>query len=93
MKTYAEYEERGPSYALPYIVNGDASGLENDEIIRIDAWADQSHEIAQAVNGHVIFSPRDEEPHFTHRPAFGLACDCIKCDILILVSNDAKIVE
>jgi hypothetical protein len=86
MKTISEYTELNiPSYALPYLVNNDPSGLEDNEIKIIDNYMDQYYSEAKEKNGHVIFSPEnDTEPGFIHFPEFGLACDCIPCTVLIV---------
>ena len=75
MAKFESFVERVPSWALPYLVNGDASGLEESEIKMIDAWRELSH--------YEIISPRDEAEYFSSVPAFGLACDVLDCDCLV----------
>lgn len=84
MKTIAEYTDlQVPSYALSYLVNGDASGLEDEDKQNIDAWFKQFKDEAKAVNGHVIFNPDTDSIGFVHCPEFGLACDCATSTVLI----------
>jgi hypothetical protein len=75
MTTLEAYDElRVPCYALPYLVNGDSSGLEPEDI-------------AQGLNAQVIFSVGgldSNESYFTNSPEFGLACDVEDCTILIV---------
>jgi hypothetical protein len=46
----------------------------------------QYYKEAEKVGGHVIFSPSDQEPHFTHTPEYGLPCDVVDCTVLIVKS-------
>ena len=86
MKTIAEYENLPiPTYSLSYLVNNDPSGIENEDIKAIDNYMEQYYSEAKEKNGHVLFSPDlDIEPYFTHFPEFGLACDCVPCNIFIV---------
>ena len=85
MVTISEYTElKVPSYALSYLVNADASGLEDEDIKATDNYMRQYYEEAEKAGGHVIFSPSDEEPYFTHTPEFGLPCDVVDCTVLIV---------
>lgn len=68
------YTEAVPTWALNYIVNGDATNLDEDEIDMIDGWLQKAR--------IEIVSPRDEDPYFTHYPAFGLPTDVIDCDVI-----------
>jgi hypothetical protein len=87
MKTVSEYTElKIPAYALSYLVNADASGLEEGDIIATNIYMQQYYKEAEKVGGHVIFSPSDQEPHFTHTPEYGLPCDVVDCTVLIVKS-------
>jgi hypothetical protein len=70
MKEIKRYGVEMPDYSLSYLVNGDASGLEDEDVKNID--------------GQVIFDTIEEEGHFTHSPEFGLACHCVDSVILIV---------
>lgn len=73
-----------PTWALSYLVNGDASGIDDKEQKQADNYMDQFYREAKEKHGHVIFSCGDGEGSFTHYPEFGLACDCIDCTVLIV---------
>ena len=66
-----------PDYALPAIINGDYSGINDPE---------DTKNIEQFLNNDlykgVIFSPREEEPSFHAVPAFGLPADTVTVDVL-----------
>ena len=71
-----------PDYALSPLVNGDYSGIEDAEDEKnIRNYEDHLIEFPDCV-----FVPRDEEPSFTNNPAFGLPCNCVKCDTIRTVS-------
>lgn len=60
-----------------YVINGDATGLTDDEVRIVD----------QAMNGVEIVSPRCNEdmctePYFSHYPLFGLPTEVEDCDII-----------
>ena len=66
-----------PSYALSAIINGDFSGIDNEDDERdIRAFMEETKEM--------ILSPREEEASFNSRPAFGMATDCVPVDVLRL---------
>lgn len=84
MKTLESYKEEIPTYALSYIHNADASGLDYADIKAIDNFLQWYYDRAAELGGSVIIGyDNDDEGSFTHRPAFGLACDCIETEILI----------
>ena len=66
-----------PDYALPAIINGDYSGINDPK---------DTKNIEQFLNKDlykgVIFSPREEEPSFHAVPAFGLPADTVTVDVL-----------
>ena len=68
-----------PTWALCYIINGDASGLTDEEIRMVDE--------AMRKNNIEIVSPRYNEdmctePYFSHYPFFGLPTEVEDCDII-----------
>lgn len=66
-------KESVPTWALCALINGDFTGLEDEDITLVENWLD-------ATGYAVICSPNDEdEPYFNPFPAFGLASDCIDC--------------
>jgi hypothetical protein len=73
---------------MSYLINGDASGLSAIDKISIDNWYQSWLNDAYVVNGSVVISPTGEREFYTNYPEFGrLACDCIECDIAILVEG------
>ena len=67
-----------PSYALSYLVNGDASGIEDSDQDEIDNWLNT--ELAEYES--IVYDMADDaEPSFTSQPAFGLPVDCIECKV------------
>lgn len=83
MKTLESYTENIPVYAMCYIQNDDASGLNAGEVKLIDDYFQWYYTRAKELNGHVIIGCPDDEGSFTHHPAFGLACNCVETEILI----------
>ncbi|MCS2775387.1 hypothetical protein NXW80_14265 [Bacteroides fragilis] len=80
--------EKIPTWSLCYFINGDATGLTEDEINMIDQWTSDWQV--------QIVSPfTDEEgnahPYFSHYPLFGLPTEVEDCDILYLNDNPSKI--
>lgn len=69
--------EQVPTYALPAIVNGDFSGL--DEVDEKNIKAFMEHEKKM---GAQLFVLRDEDPSFNTHPAFGKATDTVKMDMI-----------
>lgn len=60
-----------PNWSLPYLVNDDSSGLEDDEVKMVDDW--------RTKNNIEIVNPTDEKDGFTTNTEFGDACDCTVC--------------
>ena len=69
--------ERVPDWALGYLINGDASYLEDEDIAMIDDWQRRSGV------GTVVCPNDDDQPYFTSHPAFGKACDVYDCICLL----------
>lgn len=67
-----------PAWSVCYLFNDDPSGLSDEDIEAVDQWVKSMIEDGYNVSS---LSPVDveEEPRFTTRPAFGLACDCVEC--------------
>ena len=64
-----------PAWSLDYLINGETSGLTNDDLILVKKWeASLKGPIAISMNG---------EPYFSSCPAFSLPCDVYDCDVLI----------
>ena len=68
-----------PSWSLSYLINSDASGLEDSEIELIDEWIDSLdyHSLVFDIVGDDEYL----DPFFTSHPEFGLPCDCVECNL------------
>lgn len=60
-----------PNWSIPYLVNGDSSGIEDDEVEMVDDWCKK--------NNVETVDPTDEQDGFTTDTEFGDACDCTVC--------------
>lgn len=65
------YKESVPTWALCALINGDLTGLEDEDITLVEKWL--------KTTGYTVISPDESEPYFSPFPAFGLATDCIDC--------------
>ena len=62
-----------PQWAVPYLVNGDASGLETYDKVLVDEWMGELK-----AEGLELLAPIDgSENAFCSSPAFGPACDTV----------------
>lgn len=80
--------EKIPTWSLCYLINGDATGLTDDEIRMADKWMDdwQVQTVSPVTN-----EEGNAQPYFSHRPLFGLPTEVEDCDILYLNANPSKI--
>jgi len=87
MKTYKRYDVKIPEYALSYLINGDDSGLNTEDIQAIDSYMMTFENESESVNGSIVIcSPEEnQESYFIASPAFGLACTVQDIHILILI--------
>ena len=83
MKIKFKTIEKIPDWALCYIINGDASGLEDEDIEMVDKFCEQ---FPGAIYSPITNEDGDIEPYFTSYPAFGLACDVVDTEIVIFES-------
>ncbi len=67
-----------PTWALCYLFNSDATGLD-EEIALIDQWyGEQGH------GYHYRNGTRGEcFPYFSHYPAFGLPAEVVDCHVMV----------
>lgn len=70
--------EKIPTYALSALINGDYSGLEEEDIQNINEWQERS-------GIKEVICPTDEQyqPYFTDYPAFGKATDVVDCECVL----------
>ena len=64
--------EQVPEWAMNYLFNGDASGLEEEEIQMVDQWEQQMLEAGYDLG---LMEPVSDEPYFSYYPAFGKGCN------------------
>lgn len=64
-------QERIPTWALCYLVNGDPIGLSEEDIQIIKDWMERT-------KIYDVF-PENEDEYFAYYPAFGLSCDVADC--------------
>ena len=64
-----------PTWALPYLINGDLDDISDDELDQIKNW------MKRAGIREVFCPDESKESHFTWNPPFGLACDVILCPV------------
>ncbi len=76
--------EKIPTWSLGYIINGDMTGLTDEEIRMIDEWQSKW-------NVQIVSPLTDEEgnaqPYFSRYPLFGLPAEVEDCDILYTNDN------
>lgn len=65
-----------PEYSLPYFVNGDKEGYTEEDINIMDNWHNSFGYPIQ-----IEIPSEGNEPSFTWRPAFGLACTCYELKV------------
>lgn len=73
--------EKIPSWSLCYFINGDASGLTDEEIRDADRWY---KELRVQIISPVVDEEGNIQPYFSHYPAFGLPAEVVDCDILYI---------
>lgn len=71
--------ERIPTWSLGYIINGDATGLENEEIELVDKFIRD--------NKVVCVSCDNDDTYFSSCPVFGLACEVAECTVIYDVTD------
>lgn len=75
-----KFVEKVPTWALPYLVSADASGLSDDEVVLVDEWCDRyGVQVVCPINESV---EGELQPYFSPVCAFGLACDVVDCIVL-----------
>ena len=80
-----------PDWALSYVVNGDASGLTDEEEAMVDDWLRACIDNLQADRPECCAQPEvdlDAEPSFNPFPAFGLACTTVAAAVVAWVPNE-----
>lgn len=77
-------QEKIPSWAICYFVNGDATGMEDNEIEMADKWL-TDNKVISVWPKHTVLPDGTCgdlcEPYFSTCPAFGLPCDVYDCEV------------
>jgi|TARA_R110002020_G_scaffold193923_3_gene394525 hypothetical protein len=76
-----------PIWALAYLVNGDSSGISEEDEKQADNWWNESAK-ALPEDSCLVLDYDEEEGSFDPSPLFGLACDCIDGGIWAMVKHD-----
>lgn len=76
-----------PDYSLCYLVNGDGSGLEDDDIATIDEWLKDLTDEHGYISFHFL-DDEGEEAYFCHSPEFGLACNVVDTELWASVTDE-----
>lgn len=79
--------ERIPTYALPYLVNGDATGLTaKDKEIIDEVWHRHGIEVVVPITDSVEGGP---QPYFSSCPMFGLPTEVEDCIVIMNKGDNA----
>ena len=82
-----EFDYTFPSYAICALINGDTSGMEDEDEKAFNAFLEREKgidvwQIKEDEDGNSC------EPYFSSNPEFGLPCDCV--DVIGLVFEKGK---
>lgn len=72
-----------PSWALAYLINGDDSGLSDEDRKMVDEWV-----ASWGCPIDVCNAEEGSEPFLCSHPEFGLACDVEECDVVMYHRKD-----
>ncbi len=68
-----------PTWALCYLINGDSTGLTDEDLAMVDKWYVDN-------KVQTITTASEEEgnrhPYFSHFPVFGLASEVVDCIVM-----------
>ena len=78
MATYKTIEKI-PTWSLGYLINGDSTGLTDEEIALADQWSKDTK--AEVISPHTDIDG-NMQPYFTHVPAFGLPTEVEDCTLI-----------
>lgn len=82
-----------PEFLLPALINGDTSGLEDDEMLALDRLEDSARECLESHNARSChWSPNDEYGSFAldHDAVGILACDCVEVDLVLVGAEEEQ---
>ena len=72
--------EAVPTYSLDYLINGNSSGITDEDIALIDQWCKRIklEDISPITDAEGDYA----ESYFTRYPAFGLPADVMDCIVI-----------
>lgn len=77
MKIKEQYEYQIPTYALCTLINGDESGLEDDDLHDLNVFLTREHYVTSWDVARDEETGEPCEPYFCKSPDFGLAGDVV----------------
>ncbi len=84
MKILNRYEDINfPSWALCALINGDVSGLSDEETEMVDSFSNEWMDSALAEGGSHFGYDTTGDSYFSSNPEFGLDCDCYNMTVYI----------
>lgn len=82
-----KYKEKVPTWALSYLVNGDYSGITDEDKELVDEFWNKYQNQADIFNCIITLNFPDDidsDKYFCPFPAFGLACDVVDCTVVFV---------
>lgn len=70
-----------PNWAIPFFYNDDSSGLSEEDIKDATEWYERKYKALESEGFYGLDFYFGDDTGFHHYPAFGLACDCVHCEI------------
>ena len=77
MKLTAQYEYQRPSWAICTLINGDESGIEDEDLHDLNVFLKREHYVSSWDVARDEETGEPCEPYFCTSPDFGLAGDVI----------------
>lgn len=91
MKIIEQWEIDLPEWSLCYIVNGDASGIEERDEKQVDRFMARVNARAVELGAIACVDPlADQEAKFNSCPEFGLACNTLLTFVSFLKQEQTK---
>ena len=73
--------EKIPVWAMYYLVNGDYSGITEEDKAIVDEWWERNNVVSVSP---VSDEENNSHPYFSHYPAFWLGSDVIDCNVMTM---------
>lgn len=72
---------RLPSWALPYLINGDPSGIENADVEKVDAFV--ANQLASGCSWFDVCPPAGEPFFSWHNDIETIGATCYDCPVIV----------